>query len=74
MWSAFGSANFDNRSLELNDEMNVAARDRDLASQFTQQFHRDLEHSQRLELWAWRGRPRPDKVREQFWRFFSEIF
>ncbi len=31
VWSMFGSANFDNRSLELNDEMNVAVSDRDLA-------------------------------------------
>jgi cardiolipin synthase len=27
-WSMFGSANFDNRSLELNDELNVAVTDR----------------------------------------------
>ena len=27
VWSMFGSANFDNRSLELNDELNVAVVD-----------------------------------------------
>ena len=32
VWSMFGSANFDNRSLELNDELNVAVSDRDLAA------------------------------------------
>ena len=31
-WSMFGSANFDNRSLELNDELNVAVADRELAA------------------------------------------
>src|SRR3954465_161808 len=35
-WSMFGSANFDNRSLELNDEMNVAATDRGLAQRLLQ--------------------------------------
>lgn len=31
-WSIFGSANFDNRSLELNDEINVAVSDPGLAA------------------------------------------
>ena len=31
VWSMFGSANFDNRSLELNDEMNVAVSEPALA-------------------------------------------
>ena len=30
VWSMFGSADFDNRSLELNDELNVAVTNRDL--------------------------------------------
>ena len=35
MLSMFGSANFDNRSLELNDELNVAVANRDLAARLT---------------------------------------
>ena len=38
VWSMFGSANFDNRSLELNDELNVAVLDRDLARRFTERL------------------------------------
>ena len=34
--SMFGSANFDNRSLELNDELNVAVANRDLAARLTE--------------------------------------
>ena len=34
----FGSANFDNRSLELNDELNVAVGRRDLAARFIADF------------------------------------
>ena len=41
-WSIFGSANFDNRSLELNDEMNVAVSDPGLAARLLQDFNEDL--------------------------------
>src|SRR6185503_10842426 len=42
-WSLVGSANFDNRSLELNDEMNVAVSDRALAARLLQDFEQDLK-------------------------------
>jgi cardiolipin synthase len=73
-WSMFGSANFDNRSLELNDELNVAVSDRDLAKRFTEDFEQDLRVSSRLELATWRNRPRLEKARELFWSYFGEIF
>jgi cardiolipin synthase len=73
-WSMFGSANFDNRSLELNDELNVAVSDRDLAYRFTEDFEQDLRVSARLELTAWRQRGRLEKTRETFWSYFGEIF
>ena len=38
--SMFGSANFDNRSLELNDELNIAVANRDLAARLTQRSRR----------------------------------
>ena len=41
-WSMFGSANFDNRSLELNDELNVAVSSRPLAARFLEDFDNDL--------------------------------
>jgi cardiolipin synthase A/B len=73
-WSMFGSANFDNRSLELNDELNVAVADRELARRFTEDFEQDLRVSSRLELSSWRQRPRLEKAREKFWSYFGEIF
>jgi cardiolipin synthase len=73
-WSMFGSANFDNRSLELNDELNVAVSDRDLARRFTEDFEQDVRVSSRLELATWRQRSRLEKVREKFWSYFGEIF
>jgi cardiolipin synthase len=73
-WSMFGSANFDNRSLELNDELNVAVTDRDLARRFLDDFEQDLRVSSRLELARWRERSFLEKSREKFWSYFGEIF
>jgi cardiolipin synthase len=73
-WSMFGSANFDNRSLELNDELNVAVSDRDLARRFMDDFEQDLRVSSRLDLTRWRQRSWLEKSRETFWSYFGEIF
>jgi len=72
--SIFGSANFDNRSLELNDELNVAVFSRAIAARFLEDFDKDLKVSRRLELESWRRRPRLQRVQEHFWSYFGEIF
>lgn len=74
IWSMFGSANFDNRSLELNDEMNVAVSSRDVASRFLEDFEQDLKVSRQITLDEWRRRPMIDKIRERFWVAFGEVF
>lgn len=73
-YSIFGSANFDNRSLELNDELNVAVSSPDLAKRLLDDFDGDLKQARRLTLDAWRQRPMLEKVREHFWSYFGEIF
>ena len=74
VWSVFGSANFDNRSLELNDEMNVAVNSRPLAQRLLADFEQDLKASHRITLEEWRRRPLLDKVRERFWVAWGEVF
>jgi cardiolipin synthase len=74
VWSMFGSANFDNRSLELNDELNVAVSSTDLAARFTRDFEQDLRVSSRLKLEEWRRRSTLQKARERFWAAFGELF
>jgi cardiolipin synthase len=74
VWSMFGSANFDNRSMELNDEMNVAVRDPSLASRLEADFTEDLARSKPITLDAWRQRSALEKVREHFWVYFGEVF
>jgi cardiolipin synthase len=72
--SIFGSANFDNRSLELNDELNVAVVSRRLATRLRQDFERDVLVSTPLTLAEWRKRPLLAKVQEHFWSYFGEVF
>jgi cardiolipin synthase len=72
--SMFGSANFDNRSLELNEELNVAVTSRDLASRLGADFEQDLRVARQLRLEEWRKRSLLNKVRERFWSAFSEVF
>ena len=74
IWSMFGSANFDNRSLELNDELNVAVTGRDVAERLLKDMEADLQVSRRLSLETWRQRGLLNKVREQFWKSFGEVF
>ena len=74
VFSMFGSANFDNRSLELNDELNVAVFSRDLAARFGQDLTEDLRRSKELVLAEWRRRPLLEKTRERFWSYFGEVF
>ncbi|PYR74922.1 MAG: hypothetical protein DMF86_16910 [Acidobacteria bacterium] len=73
-WSMVGSANFDNRSLELNDELNVGVSDRDLARRLLDDFNADLKSARRLELDAWQRRSVFEKAREYFWSYFGEVF
>jgi cardiolipin synthase len=74
IWSMFGSANFDNRSLELNDELNIAVTNRALAARITADFDQDLRVSKRIDLESWRKRSLLQKTREKFWSAFGEIF
>ena len=72
--SIFGSANFDNRSLELNDEVNVAVMSRRLAARFRESFEQDVRVSERLQAETWRERGFMEKVHEHFWSYFGEVF
>ena len=46
-WAIVGTTNFDNRSFEHNDEVNVAFCDRDVATRLRQDFEADLAQSTR---------------------------
>ncbi len=73
-WSVFGSGHFDNRSLELNDEITVAVADTDLGRRLLEAFEKDLTRSKEWSVEAWQRRPWHWKVREKFWGLFDEVF
>jgi cardiolipin synthase len=50
LWSVVGSTNFDHRSFALNDEVNLAILDRELAGVIDSDFMNDLKQSQRLTV------------------------
>ena len=74
MLSIAGSANFDNQSFELNDEISVAVADRPLAGELTRDFEQDLTQSKHVTLEEWQRRGVIEKVKERFWGMFGEIF
>lgn len=72
--SVFGSANFDNRSLELNHELNLAVFDKALAARLLTDFERDVTRSAKIDLERWRSRPFHIRGRETMWSYFGEVF
>lgn len=74
VWSVIGSANFDNRSFELNDELTVAVDSPRLTAALISDFENDLRRSKRLDAATWAERPLWQKTRELFWAQFGELF
>jgi cardiolipin synthase len=62
LWSIVGSTNFDNRSLGLNNEVNLALRDADAARSLRSTVDAYLAQSQRISLEAWAARPYAERV------------
>ncbi|HXM82393.1 MAG TPA: phospholipase D-like domain-containing protein [Burkholderiales bacterium] len=61
-WSVLGSTNFDNRSFVLNDEVNVAILERNLAARLQADFAADISKSRAVSLDEWRRRPLLERV------------
>jgi cardiolipin synthase len=55
-WSVIGSANMDNRSRKLNDEVVLGISDGDFANRLTQIINADESHAQRISLAQWESR------------------
>jgi cardiolipin synthase A/B len=53
VWSVLGSTNFDHRSFELNDEVNLAVSDPAVAARLTCDFERDLSQSREITWDDW---------------------
>lgn len=65
-WASVGTANFDNRSLSLNDETNVCFHDRALVTSLHEAFAADLERCHRVRMASWKRRGFWQRAGEQF--------
>jgi cardiolipin synthase A/B len=63
-WATIGSANVDNRSFALNEELNVALYDGGMAARLEKVFADDLAHSRRLDAAQWRSRGPVSRILE----------
>jgi cardiolipin synthase len=66
LWSVVGSTNMDPRSFSLNDEVNVATPDTQIAQRLQQDFFEDLRQSSEVHLEEWRNRGIAERVHEVF--------
>jgi cardiolipin synthase len=64
LWSVVGSTNYDNRSFGLNDEINLAARDRALTARLIEDFQRDLAESREVTYQEWQRRSIFERMHE----------
>jgi cardiolipin synthase len=71
VWSVVGSTNFDNRSFEVNDEVNLAAADRGLAERLNQDFESDWRESREITYEQWKRRPLTERLRELLGRLIE---
>jgi cardiolipin synthase len=55
-WSSVGTVNFDNRSFQLHDEVTLGVWDEHFAKLLTEQFERDIESSEEIDIGRWEDR------------------
>jgi len=56
IWSSVGSTNFDDRSFQLNDEVNIGVLDPKVAAQLRADFQADLRYARQRTFKEWENR------------------
>ena len=73
VWCTVGSANFDDRSFEINDEITLGFKDAATAKRLDAIFEKYLPHCQELELEAWHKRSWGHKLIDNMYYLFNEL-
>lgn len=73
VWCAIGSANFDDRSFETNDEITLGFNDAATARQLDEIFDRYAAGSREIKLSVWRKRGLGHRLIDNFCYIFNEL-
>jgi cardiolipin synthase len=73
LWCAIGSANFDDRSFETNDEVTVAFVDAATAARFDAIFERYAAKGSEIQLERWRRRGWRHRLVDEAYYLFNEL-
>ncbi len=73
VWCCVGSANFDDRSFEINDEFTLAFTDSATAQRLDRIFERYAPYSREISLESWRKRGLLHRLVDQMFYIFKEI-
>ncbi len=73
VWCAIGSANFDNRSMSLNDEVVLMISAPEIAGRLEERFRTDIGHASELSLEQFRQRSVRERAKEQLWALTSRL-
>ena len=68
-----GTANFDNRSFDLNFEINAIVYDEQIAKEQKRLFEKDLVYSTQILSEVWTQRPWYRKLTEKVLHLFSSL-
>ena len=71
IWSVVGSTNFDSRSFGINDEVNMAVLDPQLAARLAQDFWKDVGQSREITFQQWQHRPHIERASEALGALFE---
>jgi cardiolipin synthase len=73
-WSLVGSANMDERSMEINEENLLGIASADLTTSIAEGIERDLQRSKEIRLEQWRRRPVYQRVLEKVAKILIEQY
>jgi cardiolipin synthase len=74
IWSLVGSANMDNRSRKLNQEVVLGISDKAFGATMEKTFSNDLAHAEQIDLAEWKKRGVWQRIREKFDRNLVEQY
>jgi cardiolipin synthase len=71
--TSIGSCNLDNRSFDINFEINAFLYDKEVAAEMTEVYHKDLKETSQLTINEWMQRPAMEKLREALARLWAPL-